>query len=207
MGLRINTNISAIRALRTLSINDRNQSRSLERLATGLRINRGADDPSGLVISEQLRAQLRSLNQAVTNSENAAGLVTIADAALQEASDLLVSINDSIVFAQNTAGASPAQISAEQDAVDQAIQAIDRIAATTRFADRPLLNGDSEYQQLDNVPSELQNIRLRSVNFAGGEFKRDLSIDVTINPQRATLQINAAGNDEDEFALSQLFWT
>ena len=65
MGLRINTNISSIRALRTLRSNDRSQARSLERLSTGLRINRGSDDPSGLVISEQLRSQVHALEQLV----------------------------------------------------------------------------------------------------------------------------------------------
>ena len=146
MGLRINTNISSIRALRTLRENDRMQSRSLERLSTGLRINRGSDDPSGLVISEQLRSQIHALEQSVSNSQNASNLISVADAALGEVSTLLVQIQDSIVFAQNTGGSTPDQIAAEQDAVDQAVAAIDRIASTTRFADRPLLNGNSEFQ-------------------------------------------------------------
>ena len=89
MGLRINTNVSSIRALRNLRANDRNQARSLERLSTGLRINRGSDDPSGLVISEQLRSQVAALQQATTNSQNAMNLISVADAALGEVSNLL----------------------------------------------------------------------------------------------------------------------
>src|SRR3990167_9129251 len=127
MGLRINTNLNAMTALRRLQITDRAVNTSLERLSTGLRINRGADDPSGLVISEQLRAQLTALNQAVDNSQNATNLIAIADAALAKVSDLLVSIQDSIVFAQNTGGNSPAQVTAEKDSVDQAVTAINRI--------------------------------------------------------------------------------
>ncbi len=69
MGLRINTNISAVTALRHLRQSDKAQARSLERLSTGLRINRAADDPSGLVISEILRSQIGSLHQAIENSE------------------------------------------------------------------------------------------------------------------------------------------
>ena len=114
MGLRINTNISAVTALRTLKINERSQATSLERLSTGLRINRASDDPSGLVISEIIRAQLVGLKQAVENSQNASNLVSVADAALGNISDLLVGINESIIFALNTGGTSPDQIEAEQ---------------------------------------------------------------------------------------------
>ena len=166
MGLRINTNISSMRALRMLRVNDRNQARSLERLSTGLRINRGADDPSGLVISEQLRSQVAALEQAVTNSQNAMNLINVADAALGEMSSLLVQIQDSIIFAQSTGGATPQQIAAEQDAVDQAVAAIDRIASTTRFADRPLLNGNAEFQLSSSVPDFFDDVEVSSANFA-----------------------------------------
>ncbi|MDQ7779346.1 MAG: flagellin, partial [Planctomycetota bacterium] len=69
MGLRINTNIPSIRAIRNLRINDLKQQVSLERLSTGLRINRASDDPSGLVISELLRSQIRGLKQAAENTQ------------------------------------------------------------------------------------------------------------------------------------------
>src|SRR3989338_3092922 len=99
MGLRINTNVTALSALRNLKNNDLNQARSLERLSTGLRINRGSDDPSGLVISEKLRAQLSSLNQAVDNAQNASNMIAVADSGLQQISDLLVQIQSSVEFA------------------------------------------------------------------------------------------------------------
>ncbi|MDP6957558.1 MAG: flagellin, partial [Planctomycetota bacterium] len=191
MGLRINTNISSIRALRTLRSNDRSQARSLERLSTGLRINRGSDDPSGLVISEQLRSQVHALEQAVTNSQNAGNLISIADAALGEVSTLLVQIQDSIVFAQSTGGATPAQIAAEQDAVDQAVSAIDRIAATTRFADRPLLNGNAEFQVADSLDDFFDDVEIRSANFAGTDFEQDLEITEVTNAQRAELRFQS----------------
>ena len=174
MGLRINTNLGTITALRTLGINDRNLGKSLERLSTGLRINRGADDPSGLVISEQLRGQLRALNQSVTNSQNASNLISIADAALQEVSNLLVGLQNSIVFALNTGGSSPAQVAAEQDAVDQAVAAIDRIAATTRFSDRGLLNGTAGFVLTDDRPDELDDLRVRSMSFQPGRKQEPL---------------------------------
>lgn len=190
MGLRINTNVPALRALRSIQRNDQLQSQSLERLSSGLRINRGADDPSGLVISEQLRAQIKTLQQAVTNSQDASNLLATADAALQEVSDLLAEISDSIVFAQNTGVASTEQILAEQDAVDQAIAAIDRVAATTRFADQELLNGSKDYQLLERRPTQLQNLKFRNMSFVPGQRERTLLFTVTTNPQRAQLLVS-----------------
>ena len=192
MGLRINTNISSITALRVLKQNQTKQASSLERLSTGLRINRGSDDPSGLVISEQLRSQLKALDQSISNSQNATNLLNVADAALQEVSNLLVEIQTSITFAQNTGGSTPEQIAAEQDAVDQAISAIDRIATTTRYADRPLLNGQAAYQTSGNVPDFFDDVNIKSVAFASNTFERTLDVEAQINPQRAEIRIDAA---------------
>jgi flagellin len=179
MGLRINTNISGIRALRNLHINDRNQQNSLERLSTGLRINRAADDPSGLVISERLRAQINGQQQAVENTQNATNLMSVADSALQQVSNLLVDIQGSVVFAQNTGGSSPEQIAAEQDSVDQAIAAIDRIGATTRYADRSLLNGTAQFTPAAALPDEINDLRIRSMSFPNGVTQRDIDFNVT----------------------------
>jgi len=141
MGLRINTNVNAIGALTSLQETDRELSRSLERLSSGLRINRASDDPAGLVVSEQFRAQISSLRQAVENTQFSSNLIGTAEAALQEVSDLLIDVRDSVIFAKNTGGVSAEQIAAEQDSVDSAVAAIDRIAATTRFGRSDLLNG------------------------------------------------------------------
>lgn len=191
MGLRINTNTSAVTALRNLRLNDKALGSSLERLSTGLRINRAADDPSGMVISEQLRQQIAALNQAAENTENASNLLSVADSALQEVADLLVRIQESTVFAQNTGGASPAQIAAEQDSVDNAIAAIDRIATTTRYGDRSLLNGNSGYMtQTGALPDLLNDVRLRSVTFAPGASSTSLTFVVNTNPQQARIRVS-----------------
>ncbi len=189
MGLRINTNTTAIRALRNLRINDRNQARSLERLSTGLRIVRASDDPSGLVISEQLRTQISSLNQAVDNTQNASNLIATADAALSELADLLIKIRDSVTFALNTGPSSPEQIEAEQDSVDQAISAIDRIANTTRFADSSLLNGNRSIQVLANS-NEINDLNLRSVNFAAGATSATYQVTVNVSGEFALLSLD-----------------
>lgn len=89
MGLRINQNINAVNALRNLKHADRLQSTSLERLSSGLRINRASDDPSGLVISEQFRAQIGGIEQALENTQFSQNMLNTTEAALQEVSDLL----------------------------------------------------------------------------------------------------------------------
>jgi flagellin len=119
MGLRINHNIPSLMALRNLKANDVNQQRSLERLSTGLRINRASDDPSGLVISERLRAQVRGLSQAVDNSQNASNMIGTAEAALSEVHTLLLGIRESALFAINSGGSSPDQVAAEQDSAQR----------------------------------------------------------------------------------------
>ena len=87
MSLAINHNITALNAWRQLSMTDRRMSSSMEKLSSGLRINRGADDPAGLVISEKMRAQLTSINSAIKNSEKAINLISTAEAALDKTND------------------------------------------------------------------------------------------------------------------------
>ncbi len=193
MGLRINTNVSALGALRNLHVSTRNQGRSLERLSTGLRINRASDDPSGLVISEQLRAQVSSLKQAVSNSQNAAGLIGTTDAALQEVADLLSGIKDSAVFALNEGGSSTQQLAAEQAAVDQAIGAISRIANTTRYAGRNLLDGSSGFQFLSSAAPAINDLRIRRFDFAAGVTSAKVTLSVATVATRRLIHFAGAG--------------
>ncbi len=165
MGLQINTNVASLKALNNLRATDRQQQTSLERLSTGLRINTAADDPSGFVISEQLRAQIGSLNQAIENSQNASNLVGTAEAALKEVNSLLVQVRESIIFALNSNSAE--QISAEQDAVDNALTTIDRIAQTTKFADTKLLDGSSAIAATSTVGSGIRDLAVNNAQFDG----------------------------------------
>ncbi|MBI4232645.1 hypothetical protein HY605_05410 [Candidatus Peregrinibacteria bacterium] len=201
MGLRINTNITALSALRNLKLNDLNQSRSLERLSTGLRINRGSDDPSGLVISEKLRAQLSALNQAVDNAQNASNLISVADSGLQQISDLLVQIQSSVEFALNTGGSSPEQVAAEQAAVDQAISAIDRIARTTRYSDRELLNGSAAYTNTVTstgpINDVLNDLEIESMVFPQGVDSRTIEMVVERVAQRAEIRVSGLNADDN----------
>ena len=88
MSLRINQNISAVNTRRNLVENDRRLTRSLEKLSSGLSVNRAGDGPAKLIISEQMRAQIAGLNQAVDNSETAIAMIQTTEAALVEVSNL-----------------------------------------------------------------------------------------------------------------------
>ncbi|MGE3166159.1 MAG: flagellin [Planctomycetota bacterium] len=193
MGLRINTNTSSLTALRLLGQNDKRLNTSLQRLSTGFRINRAADDPSGLVISEQLRAQVTSLRKATENASFAANLLNTSEAALNEVNAMLIEIRESAVFALNTGGASVEQINAEQDAVDQLLEAIDRVAATTRFATRSLLNGDSAFD-IRARSSEITDLQPISVTFDQRSSETTFSLLVSQNASQAILSaVGATG--------------
>ncbi len=165
MGLRINTNVAANTAIKDLRNTDSAQRKTLERLSTGLRINRASDDPSGYVISEKLRSQVTSLSQAIENSQNAANLLGTAEASLSEVSNLLIQVRESLIFALNSN--SSEQIAAEQDQVDNALATIDRIAQTTRFATRKLLDGSSALQFTSTLGSGIRDLVVKNTQFAG----------------------------------------
>lgn len=186
MGLRVNTNTSSLTALRLLGQNDKNINSTLQRLSTGLRINRAADDPSGLVISEQLRSQVSSLRQATENASFAANLLNTTEAALTEVNAMLIQIRESTIFALNTGGSSVEQINAEQDAVDQLLEAIDRVASTTRFATRSLLNGDSAFN-VRSQSSEIVDLNPISVTFDQRSSQTSFNLLVTQNASQAIL--------------------
>ena len=142
---RINTNIPSMIAQNNLARATDDLTTRLERLSTGLRINRGADDPAGLIVSERLRAELQGLDQAITNSERASSVVATTEGYLAEVADLLNSIKGLIIEAANTGGVSAEEISANQLQIDSAIESITRIANTATFAGLPLLNGSLSY--------------------------------------------------------------
>ncbi len=114
--------------------NNASLSTALERLSTGSRINRGKDDPSGLIASENLRAEQRGLNHAVINAERADQVVGTAETGLQEVASLLTELQGLVVSAANTAGRSKEERAAGQLSVDSILQTIDRLSTSTTSA-------------------------------------------------------------------------
>jgi len=141
MGLRINHNISAINSHRNLQANQAATSKTLERLSSGLKINRAADSPASLVISEQMRAQIAGLNQAIDNSEMAVSLIQTAEANMNEISNLLTSTRQLAIHAANEGVNDEVMLEADQKEIENALQTIDQIASQAQFGTKKLLNG------------------------------------------------------------------
>jgi len=144
MGLRINTNITAMTAQRNLALADASLFKSVQRLSSGLRINTAADDPAGLAISEQLRAQIAGLNAAIVNTERAINLINTMEGALNEVNSLLISMRELALDAANSGINNETSLAADQAEIANAIQTITRISDTTQFSIQTLLDGTFE---------------------------------------------------------------
>lgn len=145
MALTINSNISAMNSYRNLSTTQNSLSSSLEKLSSGLRINKAADDAAGLAISEGLRAQVNGTKQAVRNAQDGISVVQTAEGALTETHSILQRMRTLSVQAANDGGLSAEAKGNIQDEMTQLTQELDRIASTTNFNGRALLDGDYDY--------------------------------------------------------------
>ncbi len=139
--MRINHNISSLNTQRQLGQNTRTQAKNLEKLSSGLKINRAADGPASLVISEKMRAQISGLSQAIDNSESGVSMVQITEAALDEVSRTLISARQVAVHAANEAVNDPSMLEADQQEIDNVLNAVDRISRYTQFGTKLLLDG------------------------------------------------------------------
>ena len=140
MGLRINTNPASLNAQRNLKGTRTSLNQSLARLSSGERINRAGDDAAGLAISENLKAQIRGLNQAERNAEDGISLVQIAEGALAEVSQILIRLRElGVQAASDTIG--PTERKFLNVEFEQLLEEVDRITNSTEFNSVPLLNG------------------------------------------------------------------
>jgi flagellin len=139
--VRINQNIMAFNAYRNLASTQGVMAKSLEKLSSGYRINRAADDASGLVISQGLRAQVSGLRQATRNAQDGVSVVQTAEGALNEVHSMLNRVRDLIIQSANTASSDANARQAAQNEITQLRSEIDRIAGTTSFGSQKLLNG------------------------------------------------------------------
>jgi len=188
MSLRINLNSAALQSSRVLRSNDDMVTRSIERLSSGYKINRAADNPAGLAISEALRAQIGGLKQAISNTQDAVNMVKTAEGALTEVHSLLRSMRDLAVHALNTGAVDATQLAADQAQIRSAIEALNRIADTTAFGGRKLLDGTAGVQA--QVTSGLTNGQFIS----GSTATKSGTYTITINQaatQRTVVGANA----------------
>ena len=140
MPLRINTNVPAINVRRILGINNRDLKTRIERLSSGLRINRAADDAAGLSVSEGMRAEVSGLNQAVRNAEHATNLIQTAEGALNEVNAILIRMRELSVQASSSTVNDDNRESLNAEYV-QLTNEIDRIATATSYNNQVLLRG------------------------------------------------------------------
>ena len=141
MGLRINQNIAAMNAYRNLTVTDGQMAKSLEKLSSGFRINRAADDAAGLSISEGLRAQVGGTKVAIRNAQDGISVVQTAEGALSEVHSILQRMRDLSVQAANAGSQDSTARTAAQTEYDQLKAEIDRIGTTTSFGNTKLLDG------------------------------------------------------------------
>lgn len=141
MGLRINTNTQSLAAQRNLAVNNGNQQKSIEKMASGSRIVRSADDAAGLAISEKMRGTIRSLRQDIRNANDGISMIQVAEGAMNETGNILIRFRElAIQAASDTIG------DKERGFIDKEVQQlkteIDRIAKSTEYGGTKLLTGE-----------------------------------------------------------------
>src|SRR6188768_1104979 len=173
---RINTNVASLTAQRGLSRTQKQLNQTLQRLSSGLRINRGADDPAGLIASEGLRSEISGIAQAIDNSQRASNVIATAEGALGEVASLLLNIKSLVIQAANEGALSPDEIAANQLQVDSAVESITRISNTTTFAGLHLINGS-----LDYITSGVDTTSIKALHIQQANFGTNTNIPVQIN--------------------------
>jgi flagellin len=167
--LSLVNNLASLNAQNNLNNANNALNLSLQRLSSGLRINSGADDPAGLVISQDQQAQMSGLQAAITNTSNATNVVQTADGALNETNALLLQIRGLVVSAANTGATDPNMLSADQAQIANALQTITSIANSTQYGTDILLNGSH------NVTASLQQTPVATVSASNTSETGNLS--------------------------------
>ncbi len=188
---RINTNINSLISQRTLRGNNTSLGKSMERLSTGLAINRGADNPAGLIASEKLRSEKVSISAAIGNAERADQVVNIAEGGLNETQNLLTQLQGLVGQSSSEAGLSSDEKEANQLQIDQILQTIDRISSTTSFQGTKLLNGGFDFR-VSAKDANVSEATVNSAKIATGT-KIAVSVNVVQSAQQAGLFLSTDG--------------
>ena len=197
MPLGMKNNIASINAINHLAKAQNELSDSLKRLSSGQRVNSGADDPSGLILSESLRAQVASAQQALQNSEFSLSLVQTAEGALVEVNNLLIEMRQLATTAANEGATDYNALLTLQFQIHEAIEGIDRVSRFTSFGNKMLLDGSHGTKGSGN--EEVVFIKASSKTLASPVSGYD--VDITEFPLRATL---TADLDDDDASGLQI---
>ena len=183
---RINTNVASLIAQRVYRKNNDATNLSLERLSTGLRINRGSDDPAGLIVSENLRAEKVGITAAIDNAERASNIIGTAEGGLNEVSVLLNELQSLVSSSANSGGLSAEEKQANQLQVDSILNTINRIAQSTNFQGKKLLNGALDYTTSGVTSTEVENLRINGARLPEGATQ-NVVVQVVTSAQTASL--------------------
>lgn len=167
MGMQINTNVSALNAYRNLSSTQNDLSKSLEKLSSGLRINRAADDAAGLAISEGLRSQVNGLNVAARNAQDGISVIQTAEGALTEVHSILQRMRDLAVQAGNDSNNTESRTAIKTE-IDGLASELNRIGANTEFNGINLMDGSTKSFQVG-----------ANGNVAGTNVSNVITVDLT----------------------------
>lgn len=155
------TNTSSLTLLNILNRNTQTQNTLMRQLATGRRINTGKDDPAGLIALSSLNAELRAVQTSLTNNQRTDSMLTVADGAISEISNLLGQISTLVVASSSSANLTSAEVAANQSQIDDALASIDRIVRTTNFNGKRLLDG---------------SFSIDTTGFAGNQYLENLRV-------------------------------
>jgi len=188
---RINTNVPSMLARRVLNFQNKTLTTSLERLSTGLRINRGSDDPAGLIASETLRAEQKAISAAISNAQRAEQVANVAEGGLQEINNLLVELQSLVGSSANDAGVSAEEKDANQLQIDSILQTIDRVANSTSFNGTKLLNGNFDYTTSGVDTSLIDEVSIQSARLSdAADASIGVTVDVTQSAQTGVLYLS-----------------
>jgi flagellin len=199
--MRINHNIAALNTYRQLNTASTAQSKSMEKLSSGLRINKAGDDAAGLAISEKMRAQVRGLDQASKNSQDAISLVQTAEGALNETHDILQRMRELSTQAANDTNVGTDR-TAIQDEIKQLTSEINRIGNTTEFNTQKLLDGTKTGNAIAGTAG-VSTITIGTAFTAGETFQLDgvtFTAGATANPSTNTFAAGTIANQAGNIA-------
>lgn len=188
---RINTNVGSLVAQNRLNRTNSDLQTSLTRLSTGLRINSGKDDPAGLIASEALRSDITSLNKSISNTNRASQIIATADSALGQVSSLLNDVRGLVVEAANKGALSDDEIAANQLQVDSSLEAINRIAQTTTFQGRRLLDGSLDF--ITKAGAGFDTVKDLKIDQANLGAVGKIAVDVKVTSAATRASISSTG--------------
>lgn len=189
---RINTNVESLRGLRNVQKTNNLLSTSLQRLSTGLKINTGKDNPSGLIASEALRLQVTTIEQSIKNSNRANNVIATADSALGEIGGLLNQIRGLVQEGLNVGALSLDEIEANQAQIDAALSAINRISSNTSFAGDKLIDGSKSFNTIVTA-ADATKLSDYKINEAVLGSSSNLTVDARITAAAEKAQLRYVG--------------